>query len=79
MATKYKFTRTQTVTVSMADEGEDFEGEPVHWGKPTDQRESAEEYRDQAFSDEDINGEDFVEAEITPWEEVRKCVQHLTR
>ena len=61
----FKYTRTQTVSVQMADEGEDFEGEPVHWD-PGAQEESAELYRDQAFFDEDYC-EDFMDAESSLW------------
>lgn len=67
--TKYTFRRTQTVTVCMADEGEPFECEPVHWDSPTAQLESAKEYRDQAFLDEEYC-EDFMDSETTPWEQV---------
>ena len=67
--TTYKFKRTQTVTVRMADEGEDFEGEPVRWPSLAFQKASAEEYRDSSGLDEDFS-EDFIDVDTTPWEEV---------
>lgn len=68
---KYVFRRTQTVTVRMAEEGEieDFDGEPVHWDTPTAQLESAREWRDQAFPNDDYC-EDFMEAETSDWEQL---------
>ena len=66
---KFTFRRTQTVTVYMADEGEDFEGEPIHYDEPDGQREAALEWCHQAFLDEDYC-EEFMEADVSPWEEV---------
>ena len=58
--TRYTYSTTITVTVDMADEGEDGEGEPVHWDSKADQEESAREYAEQAMPLHETYGEDFV-------------------
>ncbi len=68
--TKYTFRRCQTVTVEMADEGDDYEGEPVHWETPTEQEEAARDWTSQAFLDEEDFCEDFMKAECSPWKNV---------
>jgi hypothetical protein len=61
--TKYTYRTTITVTVDMADEGEEFEGEPVHWDTPQAQQESAQEYAEQAMPLHETFGEDFVQVD----------------
>jgi hypothetical protein len=62
----YTYTTTITVKVHMANEGEDFEGEPVHWDTPTAQEESAREYAEQAMPLTETYEEDFVEIDAPP-------------
>ncbi len=62
--TRYTYKTTITVHVDMADEGEPFEGEPVHWDSPTAQEESAREYADQAMPLHETYEEDFVEIDV---------------
>jgi hypothetical protein len=49
--TRYTFRTTITVTVDMADEGEESEidGEATHWDSPTAQRDSALEWAESAM------------------------------
>ncbi len=62
--TRYTYRTTITVRVSMADEGEEFEGESVHWDPPTAQEESAREYADEAMPLHETYGEDFVDLDV---------------
>ncbi len=63
----YTFQRTQTVEIRMLGEGDDFEGEPIHWDSPEAQRDAALEWANQCFLDEDYC-EEHMEAETTEWE-----------
>jgi hypothetical protein len=58
--TRFTYRTMITVTVDMADEGEDFEGEPVHWASKVEQEKSAREYAEQAMPLHETYGEDFV-------------------
>lgn len=58
--TRYTFTSTIKVTVDMADEGETYEGEIMHWDSPEAQEESAREWAEQAMPTHETFGEDFV-------------------
>jgi hypothetical protein len=49
MSTTYRWIKTIAVEVRMADNGETFEGEPVHI-TPEEQLESAREHRDDAVT-----------------------------
>lgn len=72
MATEYRFQKTITVTVLMADNGENFEGEPVTWSNPEEQLQSAKEFRDDAvtvFADP----EEWVDIEEGEWLDARKA------
>ncbi len=62
--TRYIYKTTITIVVDMADEGEDFEGEPVHWEDSTDQEESAREYADMAMPLHETYEESFVEIDV---------------
>lgn len=62
----YIFARTQIVKVSMAADGEEYEGEPVEWANLEAQRDGAREWAEQTFMDEDYC-EDFMEVETTDW------------
>lgn len=50
MATRYVYEKTIRVEVDVLDEGEMWEGEPTRFATPTEQEESAAEYRDDAVS-----------------------------
>ena len=67
----YTFKRTQTVTIRMCDEGEEWEGEPVHYTDDYTQKDAALEWAHQTFLDEDYC-EDFMEAETSEWELVNE-------
>lgn len=62
--TRYTYRTTITVTVDMADEDKDFDGEPVHWDSPEAQQESAREYAEQAMGED--GPEEWVSVDCPP-------------
>ncbi len=71
--TRYTYQTTITVHVDMADEGETYEGEPVHWDSPLAQSESAEEWADQAMPLHETYEEDFVEIDVPQLRHIAKA------
>ncbi len=64
--TTYVYQTTITVTVHMADEGEQSEsdGEIQHWDSPAAQEESAREWAEEAMPLHETYGEEFVEVNV---------------
>ena len=63
--TRYTYRTTITVTVDMADEGEEYEGETQHW-EPGEQEKSAREWAEQAMPLTEDYGEEFVTVDAPP-------------
>jgi hypothetical protein len=69
MATIYRFVKTLTATVKVADDGEELDGLPVQWASEDQKRETAMEYVSNALSvTNTAEWDEYAEIEESDWE-----------